>query len=108
MKLHMLSVKTNSVVICILGWNTNFRYAILKVFIFTFRIYPDYYEEIEKPISLLNIKNKLKAGRYHALDKMADDMDLVFENAKSYNLDESLIHKVSLVLNFKHVMTFLN
>ena len=33
-------------------------------------------------------------GRYQELDELAEDLNLVFENAKQYNLEESKIYKV--------------
>ena len=59
-----------------------------------YRIYPDYYEEIKKPMSLLKIKKKLKNQSYRDMDRLEKDLNLVFENAKRYNIDESKLYKV--------------
>lgn len=36
-----------------------------------------------------------QSGQYTDLDHLAGDLDLVFENAKRYNMDESKLYKVS-------------
>ncbi|XP_053378046.1 protein polybromo-1-like isoform X6 [Mercenaria mercenaria] len=62
------------------------------------RYYPDYYEEIKKPLSVINVQKKLKTGGYAGLDDLYADLNLVFENAKRYNADESIIFKNSCLL----------
>ena len=48
---------------------------------------PDYYLSISKPISLSIIRKKLKSGEYSELGTtgLNADMNLMFENCKSYN-----------------------
>eukprot|EP00732_Lithocolla_globosa_P002245 Lithocolla_globosa_v1_NODE_1416_length_2594_cov_2.861417.p1 type:complete len:788 gc:universal NODE_1416_length_2594_cov_2.861417:2424-61(-) len=53
--------------------------------------YPDYYEEIAKPISLRQIKEKLDFKHYQNLSEFQDDVVLCFENAKQYNVEGSEI-----------------
>ncbi|XP_041350352.1 protein polybromo-1-like isoform X3 [Gigantopelta aegis] len=62
------------------------------------RFYPDYYEEIKKPMSLYNIRKKLKHNRYSCLADIAADMNQVFDNAKQYNQDGSKIYKDTILL----------
>ncbi|XP_060077506.1 protein polybromo-1-like isoform X10 [Ylistrum balloti] len=62
------------------------------------RFYPDYYEEIKKPMSLSNVRKKLKYKQYRSLDKLTADINLVFENAKQYNADESKIYQDAVTL----------
>ncbi|XP_033746616.1 protein polybromo-1-like isoform X8 [Pecten maximus] len=62
------------------------------------RFYPDYYEEIKKPMSLSNVRKKLKYKQYRSLDKLTTDINLVFENAKQYNADESKIYQDAVTL----------
>ena len=45
------------------------------------------------PLSLFNIQSKVKGGKYGSMDALSADIDLVFTNAKAYNLDESIIYK---------------
>ncbi|CAL8082046.1 unnamed protein product [Calicophoron daubneyi] len=62
------------------------------------KIYPDYYREISNPISLADIKKKLKMNAYPTLNSLMTDLELVFTNAQQYNVEESMIHRDSLAL----------
>jgi len=62
------------------------------------RSYPDYYNVIKKPISLLKIKTKISNHFYTSLDSLEKDLDLVFNNAKLYNEDTSLLYKDAVTL----------
>ncbi|KAF7257005.1 hypothetical protein EG68_05957 [Paragonimus skrjabini miyazakii] len=62
------------------------------------KIYPDYYQEISNPISLADIKKKLKNNVYPTLNSLMADLELVFKNAQQYNLEDSVIHRDSLIL----------
>ncbi|XP_046573937.1 protein polybromo-1-like isoform X7 [Haliotis rubra] len=62
------------------------------------RFYPDYYEEIKKPISLYNIRKKLKVTQYRNLGELQADLNLVFDNAKHYNQDTSKLYRDAVVL----------
>nr|XP_033782116.1 protein polybromo-1 isoform X7 [Geotrypetes seraphini] len=55
--------------------------------------YPDYYQQIKVPISLQQIRTKLKNQEYEGLDHLEADMNLMFENAKRYNVPNSAIYK---------------
>ncbi|XP_036370689.1 protein polybromo-1 [Octopus sinensis] len=57
------------------------------------RQYPDYYEEIKQPMALFNVRKKIKKLKYRNLDELAADMNLIFENARHYNTDESSLYK---------------
>ena len=56
------------------------------------RAYPDYYEEIKKPIALSIIKTKLNKRRYATMNDLVADLELLFANAMQYNVEESLIY----------------
>jgi hypothetical protein len=62
------------------------------------RFYPDYYDEIEKPITLPKIKARLKNGKYKSLEELHNALNIMFENAKKYNVEGSKIHIVSIPL----------
>ncbi|KAL0270693.1 UNVERIFIED_CONTAM: hypothetical protein PYX00_008011 [Menopon gallinae] len=62
------------------------------------RYYPDYYKEIKNPVSLLQIKNKLKKGEYGTVSEVAGDLNIMFENAKKYNRPESRLYKDAIKL----------
>lgn len=55
--------------------------------------YPDYFQQIKNPISLQQIRTKLKNQDYEGLDQLEADLNLMFENAKRYNVPNSAIYK---------------
>ncbi|CAG9569241.1 unnamed protein product [Danaus chrysippus] len=62
------------------------------------REYQDYYKEIKNPVSLNQIKNKIRRGSYGTLSEVAGDMNIMFENAKQYNLPTSRLYKYAVKL----------
>ncbi|KAL8620376.1 hypothetical protein ACOMHN_013001 [Nucella lapillus] len=62
------------------------------------KFYPDYYHEIKKPMSLYNVRKKIRASQYQTLRECACDINLIFENARKYNQDESKIYKDACIL----------
>ncbi|KAE9398490.1 Bromodomain-containing protein [Gymnopus androsaceus JB14] len=56
------------------------------------RVWSDYYQIISSPIALEDIKRKIKAGEYANLESVRQDLELCFNNAKTYNQPESLIY----------------
>ncbi|XP_069392657.1 polybromo 1, like isoform X1 [Paralichthys olivaceus] len=57
------------------------------------REYPDYYQQIKQPIALQQIRTKMKNGEYESVEQMDADLNLMFENAKRYNMPNSSIYK---------------
>ncbi|KAF8625192.1 hypothetical protein AX15_005497 [Amanita polypyramis BW_CC] len=57
------------------------------------RLYPDYYQIIQKPIALEDIKKQLDNNAYQSLEVVRADFELCFTNAKTYNMKESEIWK---------------
>ncbi|KAM4023077.1 LOW QUALITY PROTEIN: protein polybromo-1 [Anomaloglossus baeobatrachus] len=55
--------------------------------------YPDYYQQIKSPVSLQQIRTKLKNQDYDSLDQLETDLNMMFENAKRYNVPNSAIYK---------------
>lgn len=53
----------------------------------------DYYEVIPKPMCLFIVQNKLDNMEYTNPDEFAEDMFLIFQNAKKYNSAESAISR---------------
>ncbi|XP_028853602.1 protein polybromo-1 isoform X2 [Denticeps clupeoides] len=64
--------------------------------------YPDYYQQISQPISLHQIRNKMKNNEYENVEQIYGDLVLMFENAKRYNVPHSPIYKRALKL--QHVL----
>ncbi|KAF8866168.1 Bromodomain-containing protein [Acephala macrosclerotiorum] len=56
-------------------------------------VMPEYYQEIKNPIAMDLIKRKAKRKKYHSVDQALKDLELMFENAKVYNLETSQVYK---------------
>ncbi|KIH61465.1 Bromodomain protein, partial [Ancylostoma duodenale] len=54
-----------------------------------FGYYPDYYDEISRPMSLFMINKKLKRNGYQTFEELFKDFVQVFENACEYNMETS-------------------
>lgn len=54
--------------------------------------YPDYYDDIEKPIALDKIRTKVIKGKYRNLHQMEEDIVLMCNNAREYNVEGSQIY----------------
>lgn len=65
------------------------------------RFYPDYYDEIKRPIALSKIRTKITTKQYLNLNEMLDDLNIMFKNALKYNKSDSQIYKNALELQ-KH------
>lgn len=59
---------------------------------------PDYYTTITQPIALDQIKRKAKRKKYANIDAVMADVNLMFENAKIYNEDDSPVHVAAIEL----------
>ncbi|XP_048584024.1 protein polybromo-1 isoform X2 [Nematostella vectensis] len=57
------------------------------------RAYPDYYEVIKKPIALMKIRSQIKSGLYDSLEALETELELCFNNAKTYNEPNSMLYK---------------
>ncbi|OON18820.1 Bromodomain protein, partial [Opisthorchis viverrini] len=62
------------------------------------KMYPDYYKEIANPLSLVDIKKKLKQNEHSSLESFISDLDTVFKNAQQYNVEDSQIYRDSCTL----------
>ncbi|XP_063431293.1 probable global transcription activator SNF2L2 isoform X2 [Mytilus trossulus] len=62
------------------------------------KLYPEYYELIDRPIDFKKVKNKIKDHKYRSLEALEEDVMLLCENAQSYNIEGSAIHEDSIVL----------
>lgn len=61
-------------------------------------VMPDYFQEIKSPIAMDLIKRKAKRKKYQSVDAVIRDLELMFENAKQYNVEESQIYKDAVIL----------
>ncbi|XP_076845381.1 protein polybromo-1 isoform X3 [Brachyhypopomus gauderio] len=60
--------------------------------------YPDYYHQINQPVSLQQIRDKMKNNEYDSVEQIHGELNLMFENAKRYNVSNSHIYKRALKL----------
>lgn len=61
-------------------------------------VVPDYYQIIANPVALDNIKKKTKRKKYQTVDQALSDLELMFENAKAYNEDDSPVYEAAVKL----------
>ncbi|KAF3059561.1 Chromatin structure-remodeling complex subunit RSC1 [Daldinia childiae] len=59
---------------------------------------PDYFAAIKNPIAMDLIKRKAKRKKYQNVDQVLRDLDLMFENAKLYNEEDSQLYKDAVEL----------
>lgn len=57
------------------------------------RFHPDYYFEITKPISMAQIRNKLKKGEYANITDLTADLYIMLDNAKKAFPTTHKVHK---------------
>ncbi|GMM38334.1 RSC chromatin remodeling complex ATPase subunit [Saccharomycopsis crataegensis] len=57
------------------------------------KLYPDYYQIIEKPISISEISKNLKQNKYASYYDLINDFKLMIQNAKTYNEPESFVYE---------------
>ncbi|XP_058823523.1 protein polybromo-1 isoform X2 [Topomyia yanbarensis] len=57
------------------------------------RFHPEYYAQIKKPISMGQVRNKLKKGLYSNVTDMSADLYVMLDNAKKTNPPSSKIYK---------------
>jgi len=56
-------------------------------------VMPEYHAEIKNPMAMDILKRKLKRKKYNSVDQFMIDVELMFENAKQYNEDDSQVYK---------------
>jgi hypothetical protein len=71
------------------------------------RQYPDYYQLIQRPTSLTDIKKQVEKGRFSTWDAFIVEMRLIWSNAKLYNDDGSQIYLFAEALEVSSNPSFL-
>jgi|SRR2546423_11768699 len=71
------------------------------------RQYPDYYQLIQRPTSLTDIKKQVEKGRFSTWDSFIAEMRLIWSNAKLYNDDGSQIYLFAEALEVSSNTSFL-
>ncbi|KAI0780095.1 hypothetical protein C8Q74DRAFT_742018 [Fomes fomentarius] len=59
---------------------------------------PDYYEVIAHPMDFSTMEHKLDTNQYTDTDAFLDDAQLVFDNCRSYNPEDTVYHKCAIRL----------
>ncbi|TKA63637.1 hypothetical protein B0A55_11096 [Friedmanniomyces simplex] len=62
---------------------------------------PEYYVEIKNPMAYDILKRKVKRKKYRTVEEFMADMNLMFNNAKGYNTDDSLLYKHATALQIE-------
>ncbi|KAJ2493239.1 ATP-dependent DNA helicase Snf21 [Coemansia sp. RSA 2050] len=57
------------------------------------RDYPDYYVIIRHPIAMKTIRRNVKAGKYASISDFHRDWKLMFDNARTYNEEGSMVYE---------------
>lgn len=61
-------------------------------------VMPEYYHEIKNPMAYDLLKRKVKRKKYKNLEEFMADVNLMFNNAKQYNTDDSEIFQHAVTL----------
>ncbi|KAF2204109.1 Bromodomain-containing protein [Delitschia confertaspora ATCC 74209] len=61
-------------------------------------VMPEYHAAIKNPMAMDLLKRKLKRKKYNSVDHFMQDVELMFENAKKYNEEDSQIYKDAVFL----------
>ncbi|KZT62664.1 Bromodomain-containing protein [Calocera cornea HHB12733] len=67
------------------------------------RLYPDYYEQIKRPLCMEDVKANLDSLSYSNLEAVRQDLLTIFRNAQRYNVKESQIWQ-----DAKHLKKLIN
>jgi ATP-dependent helicase STH1/SNF2 len=57
------------------------------------KLFPDYYHIIKQPISFNEIKKRMRNGDYTTLDQFRADFKVMFDNARTYNEETSIVYE---------------
>ncbi|KZO99691.1 hypothetical protein CALVIDRAFT_476757 [Calocera viscosa TUFC12733] len=60
--------------------------------------YPEYYTVILNPIAMSNIRRKLNSNLYKTVQEFRADWSLMWNNARTFNAEDSLVYADSVVL----------
>eukprot|EP01043_Picozoa_sp_COSAG02_P021258 COSAG02_NODE_1076_length_14725_cov_10.610215_3_plen_2136_part_00 len=60
---------------------------------------PYYYRVIKRPIDLTMIREKIDNDKYSDMWRFKEDMELMFDNARQFNSEDSLVYEDACVLN---------
>ena len=78
-------------------------HAIIQPFMVkpSIKDYPDYYSIIENPIDMQTINDRIKSNNYYkTFEEFSDDIALMFDNCKKYNILGSAGKYLHKILDF--------
>ncbi len=66
----------------------------------------DYLNIVKYPMDLSTVSKKFKEDRYSKIEDVLDDIQLIWDNCKTYNPDNSWIHSIAekLERSFKKML----
>ncbi|KAI5645637.1 bromodomain-containing protein [Phthorimaea operculella] len=67
------------------------------------KLYPEYYNVIDRPIDMITIEANIKNDRYNSIEEMVSDFRLMFANCRQFNEEGSMIYEDANLL--ERVMT---
>jgi ATP-dependent helicase STH1/SNF2 len=67
------------------------------------RFFPDYYQLIEKPISMKQMDTSIKKKQYASLSDFYNDIQLMCRNCRQYNEDGSLLFKDANTIEVRRI-----
>ncbi|EPY49397.1 RSC complex subunit Rsc4 [Schizosaccharomyces cryophilus OY26] len=62
------------------------------------KYFPDYYQVITDPIAYKTMRNKARHNQYSSMGEFYDDLRLMVNNAKTYNLPGSFVYECALLV----------
>jgi len=62
------------------------------------KLYPDYYQLIQKPVSINSIRKNLKSGKIKTFKDFKENIIRIFTNAKFYNEEGSMVYEDAAAL----------
>ena len=100
---NIMFSKTPIGLFCAQVTNTLFEHPVAGIFKVPAYQSPNdpYLQYIQKPMDLGTIKKKIKDNSYNNISEWKQDVDLVFDNAISYNTEQSVIGGVAIYLRKK-------
>lgn len=57
---------------------------------------PDYFDYVKEPMALAEVKKKLTSNQYDSVQAWQRDIGLIWENAKTYNGDDTLFTHMAM------------
>ncbi|XP_038061798.1 protein polybromo-1-like isoform X2 [Patiria miniata] len=57
------------------------------------KLYPDYYQVISEPIDMKTIESNIRSDKYNNEETVLNDFDLLFNNARQYNEEGSMVYE---------------